>query len=87
MVSDIDKNIAKKNDLLGLRLLQVKDLRIELEVRGLTWICLLKPQQVATLTASIQSEHGVNSEQEDVRDALPPLVALPQSNTGAVDAL
>ena len=65
MVSEIDKNAAENDDPLGLRLLKVKDLRIELEEREITWKGLLKPQLVATLTASIQSEHGVNGEQKD----------------------
>ena len=65
LVSEIDKNAAKKDDSLGLRLLKVKDLRMELEERGITWKGLLKPQLVATLTASIQREHEVGVEQED----------------------
>ena len=65
MVSEIDKNAAENDDPLGLRLLKVKDLRMELEERGITWKGLLKTQLVATLTASLQSEHEVDVEQED----------------------
>ena len=38
---------------------------MELEERGITWKGLLKTQLVATLTASLQSEHEVDIEQDD----------------------
>ena len=65
LVSEIDKNAAENDDPLGLRKLKVKELRMELEERGITWKGLLKNQLVATLTASLQSEHEVDVEQED----------------------